>query len=124
MVEHKHLMAIAESSNPPKDVGKICSWMKKLVHDLGMVVLIKPKARYCDTVGNRGLTCICAIETSHIVLHAWDEGEIGLIQLDVYTCAELNTDVVWNSLKQFETSNIKYKFYDRKNNFTLLEEKP
>ena len=122
MVEHKHLMVQASTPLPPKDVEATEKWVLGLIYNLGMKPLIHPKAVYCDTVGNRGMTCISAIETSHIVIHAWDEGEIGEIQLDVYTCAELDLDVVYKTLMDFKAYKLRYKFYDRKNGFKLISD--
>ena len=78
-----------------------------------MKILFGPEARYVDIVGNRGLTCFAIIETSHVVMHTWDECDPAMIQLDVYTCGELNTDVVFDFLKQFDPIKIDYKYLDR-----------
>jgi len=122
MVEHKHLMVIADVGLPPIEPTSVERWMSVLVSALGMKILIEPRAKYCDMPGNRGLTCICAIETSHIVIHAWDETSPGLMQLDVYTCADLDLDVVWSAVKEFEPNNLRWKFYDRSQGFNLLDE--
>jgi S-adenosylmethionine/arginine decarboxylase-like enzyme len=47
-----------------------------------MKILIGPIAKYLDVPGNRGLTVAAIIETSHIVMHCWDECSPGLMQLD------------------------------------------
>jgi len=36
-----------------------------------------------------------------------------LIQLDVYTCGDFNTDVIFEELKQFDPTKIEYKYLDR-----------
>mgnify|MGYP003681527647 FL=1 len=87
-----------------------------------MKKLIAPKAKYCDMKGNRGVTCICAIETSHIVFHSWDEETPGKLQLDVYSCALFSIHTVFDRLREFGAMNILYKFYDRNGGFSLLEE--
>ena len=121
MVEHNHLLVVADIAAPAFREDEIESWMNRLISDLGMIALIPPKAVYCDTIGNRGMTCICAVETSHIVVHFWDEGA-GSMQLDVYTCSKLDLDVVWKAVEQFRPTNLKYKFYDRQNGFLLVDE--
>ena len=70
-------------------------WLKSLVNDLGMKIMMGPIAGYSPVEGNRGLTAAVVIETSHIVLHVWDEEQPAMMQLDVYTCGELNPDVIW-----------------------------
>tara|TARA_Y100000310_G_scaffold339490_1_gene432317 strand:+ start:487 stop:861 length:375 start_codon:yes stop_codon:yes gene_type:complete len=122
MVEHNHLLVMADIKYPPNKSVSAEMWLLDLVQALGMNILIEPRAVYCDQPGNRGLTCICAIETSHIVFHAWDETEPGLMQLDVYTCAALDLEVVWEAIAKFAPTNVRYKFYDRRDGFKLVEE--
>ena len=45
--------------------------------------------------GNRELTCVTIIETSHIAIHAWGRGTTGSYSVDVYTCGDLNKDTVF-----------------------------
>jgi S-adenosylmethionine/arginine decarboxylase-like enzyme len=113
-------MLMADVNCPPSSCEEIEYWMSGLVKSLGMKELIQPKAVYCNKEGNEGVTCICAIETSHIVLHSWDGQVPQKIQLDIYTCSKLNIVSVWEKIKRFEAYNIQYKFYDRKNGFKLL----
>jgi len=70
-------------------------------------------AVYVDKKGNRGLTCIQAIETSHIALHSWDEDSPSVIQLDVYTCSKLNKETVFKALDVFDPIEINYLTLDR-----------
>jgi S-adenosylmethionine/arginine decarboxylase-like enzyme len=63
------------------------------------------------------------IETSHIVLHIWDEQEPGLFQLDVYSCKLFDLDIVISSLKEsFSITKLQYKFLDRKSDLVLIDE--
>jgi|SRR6056300_292346 S-adenosylmethionine/arginine decarboxylase-like enzyme len=112
---HKHLIVRAEVNNPPKDENKAKQFLKELIQGINMKILFGPEARYVDMVGNRGLTCFAIIETSHIVMHTWDENDPSMLQLDVYTCGPLNTDVVFDFLKQFDPIKIDYKYLDREN---------
>lgn len=113
---HKHLIVRAEVTNPPKDETLAKEYLKELIEDINMKILFGPEARYVDIPGNRGLTCFAIIETSHIVMHTWDECEPAMIQLDVYTCGALDTDVVFDSLRRFDVIKMDYKFLDRENN--------
>ena len=112
---HKHLIVRAEVKNPPYNEEKAKEFLKELIDSIHMKILFGPEARYVDIVGNRGLTCFAIIETSHVVMHTWDECDPAMIQLDVYTCGVLNTDVVFNFLKQFDPIKIDYKYLDREN---------
>ena len=128
MLEHKHLLAMGDMRYPPTSTELLEGWMEKLVADLKMKILIRPKAVYCDSVGNKGMTCICAIETSHIVMHTWDASipirmahvNGAKMQLDVYTCSNLDLSIVWDSLREFGIRGVRYKFYDRNTDFHLL----
>ena len=121
ILEHKHLIVRAELSNPPKCAEAIQDWMKILVDKIGMKILMGPYAVYSDMVGNRGLTAVTIIETSHIAMHVWDEVDPALMQLDVYTCSTLNIDDVFAALKEFEPAGIEYKYIDREHDLTLLD---
>ena len=122
MLDHKHLLLMGNIDTPPENEQVAEKWIKDLINILNMKALIEPKAVYCHTEGNRGLTCICAIETSHIALHIWDEPNPSKMQLDVYTCSTLNLDSVWKMISKFNATNVRYKFYDREKEFKLLQE--
>jgi S-adenosylmethionine/arginine decarboxylase-like enzyme len=60
------------------------------------------------------MTSVAIIETSHIALHIWDETNPGLMQLDVYSCADFSPKDVFDEVeKMFDTKKIEYKFLDR-----------
>jgi len=122
VLEHKHLIVRAELNNPPQCAEAIQDWMKNLVDQIGMKILMGPYAVYSDMVGNRGLTAVTIIETSHISVHVWDECEPALMQMDVYTCSELNISDVFQAIAPFEPVKTEYKFIDREHTLTLLEQ--
>lgn len=121
VLEHKHLIVRAELNNPPQCAEAIQDWMKELVIQINMKVLMGPYAIYSDMVGNRGLTAVTIIETSHIAMHVWDEDDPALMQLDVYTCSALNINDVFNAISKFEPVNVEYKYIDRENELILLD---
>lgn len=121
VLEHKHLIVRAELNNPPYLPHEIKDWMRKLVDKIGMNILMGPYAIYSDMEGNKGLTAVTIIETSHIAMHVWDEVEPGLMQLDVYTCSTLNIDDVFAAIEEFEPVKVEYKYIDRENSLTLLD---
>lgn len=63
--------------------------------------------------GNRGVTCVAIIETSHIAMHVWDEQNPALMQFDVYSCGPVDPQIVFTALKCFEPASIEFKFLDR-----------
>jgi len=121
VLEHKHLIVRAELMNPPQCDVEIQDWMKKLVDTIGMKILMGPYAIYSDMVGNRGLTAVTIIETSHIAMHVWDEDNPALMQLDVYTCSTLNIEDVFEALDEFGPTHVQFKYIDRENELTLLK---
>lgn len=123
MLEHKHIIIRAEVDSPPFDETRIKDWLAKLVDDLGMKIMMGPIAGYSPVVGNRGLTAAVVIETSHIVLHAWDEESPAMLQLDVYTCSHLDKNVVLNAIQEFKPTHVDYKILDRESKFITLIEK-
>lgn len=120
LLQHKHILIRAEVENPLKDEESAILWLEKLVEDINMKILMGPIARYLDVPGNRGLTVAAIIETSHIVMHCWDECSPGLMQLDVYTCGPFEPSKVLDSIEQFGIVKIDYKYLDRESGFHEL----
>ena len=121
LLEHKHLIVRAELANPPSCEHAIQIWMRDLIETIGMKVMMGPFAVYSNMVGNRGLTAVTIIETSHLALHVWDEVDPGLMQLDVYTCSSLNIDEVFKAIQQWNPTKVEYKYIDREKNLTALD---
>lgn len=113
MLVHHLLVVNARVNNPPKDPTYINSWMTRLIDAIGMKILMGPYSTYHDMPGNRGLTSVTIIETSHIALHVWDEENPGTLRLDVYSCAEYNTDTILAAIEEFEPTTVDYVFLDR-----------
>ena len=82
-IVHKHLIIRTEVSNPPLSEETAKSWMTNLINKIGMKLCMGPFAKYIDVPGNRGITCVAIIETSHIAMHVWDEVKPSLIQLEI-----------------------------------------
>jgi S-adenosylmethionine/arginine decarboxylase-like enzyme len=121
ILEHKHLIVRANLRKPPVSTTEIIPWMENLVRKIGMKIMMGPYAAYSDMPGNRGLTAVTIIETSHIALHVWDEVDPALMQLDVYTCSTLNPKDVFDAFQCFLPVNFEYKFIDREHELTLLD---
>lgn len=113
MLVHKHLIVRAEVAQPPMAPGFVEEWLAELVDRIGMKVLSGPHAEYVAVPGNRGVTGVVIIETSHIAIHVWDEFEPSLVQLDVYTCGPFDPGIVFDHFEQFEPVKVEYKYLDR-----------
>ena len=115
-LDHKHLVLRAEVTECPShdSLNEVLNWMKELIVKIDMKLMQGPTISYVDQPGNRGTTCMALIETSHIALHIWDETNPGLMQLDVYSCADFSPKDVFDEVeKMFDTKKIEYKFLDR-----------
>jgi S-adenosylmethionine/arginine decarboxylase-like enzyme len=123
-MQHKHLLIRAKIANPIHDTDQVSLWISNLVSDIRMKILHGPVAVYCDKPGNKGITAFAIIETSHIALHTWDETDPATLQLDVYTCAELEVDLVFKALSIFQPITLDYKFLDREQGFTDVTSSP
>jgi len=121
-VKHKHLLIRAEVNKPPASEEHIITWLKNLIKKIDMKILAGPYATKVTKKGNAGITGVAIIETSHVVIHTWDENNPALIQLDVYSCKDFKETDVLDSLSEFKPIEVDYKYFDRENNFKLLRE--
>jgi S-adenosylmethionine/arginine decarboxylase-like enzyme len=121
VLEHKHLIVRTEVRSPPKSEEWAIDWVRSLIDKIGMKALVGPFAKFLEVPGNRGLTVACIIETSHIAMHVWDETNPALVQLDVYTCGALDTNIIFNELKQFDPVKVEYKYLDREHGLNEVQ---
>ncbi len=114
--QHKHLIVRADIGWCPQeeDLNKISDWIRSLIKKIDMKLLAGPYTTYVNEKDNKGMTSVAIIETSHIALHIWDEVSPGLMQLDVYSCANFNPPDVFDKVNElFQTIKMEYKFLDR-----------
>ena len=118
---HKHLMIRAKVNNPPKVTIEVISWLESFVDSLGMKILQGPFSSYVDQPGNKGLTAVVMIETSHIAFHVWDEQDPALLQFDLYTCGPLDLEKALKDIDQFFSfDSFEYVLYDREHKMELM----
>jgi S-adenosylmethionine/arginine decarboxylase-like enzyme len=120
MLFHKHLLINAKVKNPMNNEDTAIDFLKRLVDRIDMKIIKGPFASYVDKPGNRGLTAIVMIETSHIAFHIWDEQDPGLVQFDLYTCGKLNLSEVLSVIREdFDIVSMDYNLFDREKGFVL-----
>ena len=117
---HKHVIIRAEVLSPPTNENLVSNSVKDLIERIGMKLLMGPYAKYVDMPGNKGLTVAAIIETSHIVMHTWDECDPALVQLDVYTCGPFDPKIVFDWLQQYNPTKVDHKYIDREYNIKEL----
>lgn len=114
LLVHKHLIVRAEAIKPPMDETFLKNWMMEFIESINMKVLMGPYVIYHNVPGNRGITGAAIIETSHIVMHVWDEPHPALMQFDVYSCGEFDPKKICNKISEdFDIRKIEYKYLNR-----------
>jgi len=123
MIYHKHLLVNAKVNNAVKSEAQGIEFLTNLVDKIDMKIIKGPFASYVNKEGNRGLTGIVMIETSHIAFHIWDEVRPGLVQFDLYTCGQLELDRVLSIFKEtFDVESLDYVLFDREDGFKVEAE--
>ena len=123
MALHNQLLVNGKARKPLVGEAETVEWMTKLVDQIEMKIIQGPYASYVEKEGNRGVTCVVMIETSHIALHVWDETDPALIQFDLYTCSTLPVDDVLNNLAStFDLELYEYMVIERAEQFNILRE--
>ena len=120
MPKHKHLIIRAEVNRPITSEKEIKKWLKKLVNKIDMKIIKGPYAGYVTKEGNRGITGVVMIETSHIAIHIWDEESPALVQCDVYSCAEFSMNEVLAEFVDMEVVKIDHILLDRADEIKLM----
>jgi S-adenosylmethionine/arginine decarboxylase-like enzyme len=100
LLVHKHLIVRAEINNPPVEENYLKSWLNNFIMDINMKIFMGPYVKYCTMPGNRGITAVAIIETSHIAMHIWDEVKPALMQFDVYSCGEFDPEKICKKFKK------------------------
>ncbi len=110
---HKHLIIRAEVNRPIKSEKELKKWLRNLVNKIDMKIIKGPYSSYVTKEGNRGVTGVVMIETSHIAIHIWDETSPALIQCDVYSCAEFSINEVLAEFVNMEVTKIDHMLLNR-----------
>ena len=115
-VVHKHMIMRAEVNEPLITPTETKKWLRDLVKRIDMKILGGPYSSYVAKEGNRGVTGIVMIETSHISIHIWDEESPALVQCDVYSCASFSHIEIMQAFEQMKPEKIDYLLLDREAN--------
>jgi S-adenosylmethionine/arginine decarboxylase-like enzyme len=123
MALHNHVLINGYTLLPPTDEKQTIEWMQQLVDSIGMKTIQGPFASYVTKEGNRGLTAIVMIETSHIAMHVWDETDPAFMQFDLYTCSTLPVENVIKNLEDhFGLFNASVLVLERGDGFNVVPE--
>lgn len=120
MALHNQLLLNGHAKNPIIGEQDAIEWMTDLVQQIDMNIIQGPYASYVTKEGNRGVTCVVMIETSHIALHVWDEEDPALIQFDLYTCSNLPVnDVIANLREKLGLIDYQFMVIERSSGFNV-----
>ena len=120
MPQHKHLIIRAEVNRPLRSEKETKQWLRKLVKKIDMKIIKGPYTGYVTKKGNRGITGVVMIETSHIAVHIWDETTPALVQCDVYSCAEFSSNEVLSEFMDMEVTKINHIILNRANEIKTI----
>jgi len=120
MPVHKHLIIRAEVNSPITNEKAIKKWLRNVVKKIDMKIIKGPYASYVQKEGNRGLTGVIMIETSHIAMHVWDEDRPALVQCDVYSCAEFSSNEVLAEFVPMDVTKIDHILLNRANELEII----
>lgn len=122
MTYHKHLLINAKVDKPMTSEDEAIDFLTNLVKSINMKIIKGPFSSYVHVEGNRGLTAMVMIETSHIAFHIWDEVSPALLQFDLYTCGALDHKAVLSMIKdKFSVVGYDYMLLDRAEGFVNEE---
>ena len=122
MPKHKHLIIRAEVNSPITSEKEIKKWLRNVVKKIDMKIIKGPYAAYVSKEGNRGVTGVVMIETSHIAMHVWDEERPALVQCDVYSCAEFSGNEVLAEFVPMDVVKMDHIMIDRGNEINVKRE--
>lgn len=94
LLKHKHFIVKGNIRHAPKSANEVGRALAAIVKAVGMKIAVGPIAYYCPDEGNRGITAVAIIETSHVSIHVWDEPEVPQFQFDLYSCSDFDPDDV------------------------------
>ena len=118
---HNQLLVNGYTNNAIKDEKSAVEWMRSLVESIDMKIIQGPYASYVEKDGNKGITCVVMIETSHIALHVWDEPSPAEIQFDLYTCGQLPENEILKKLEnELGLFDYHYMILERETGFNIL----
>jgi hypothetical protein len=119
---HNQLIVNGYTKTPLTKEQDAIDWMTNLVNSIDMKIIQGPYSSYVTKDGNKGLTCVVMIETSHIALHIWDEPNPGEIQFDLYTCGELPVEQIFENLENnLGLFDYHYMILERETGFNILK---
>lgn len=109
---------------PPKTAKEACDFLSLLIQRIDMKIApveANPHGYYCECPGNEGVTASGILETSHTVLHSWDQQYPAKFQFDLYSCKDYDIPYVISICNIFGIIKGFYRVTDRNDILEDLE---
>lgn len=122
MLYHKHILVKFDIGSPKAlpFLESLNMWVRNLIREQGMEIVIGPNSAHVDDPGNEGPTGGCNIKTSHFAYHIWNEK--GFIQADLYTCGCLDIPAFLGAFAVFKPYFGEVMIIDRENGFIIEDQ--
>lgn len=122
---HKQLIVNAVIRGHFDSVEAVKSWLEGVITGINMDIAVlpghtNPIAYYCTDEGNTGYTGAGILETSHVVVHTWDEVKPHNLRFDLYSCSEFTPEQVFIFLESLDIISAEYYYFDRDNLARML----
>ena len=111
--QHKQVIIRAYVNNPPTEREQLSEWCRQVISTVGMKVIGGPLTVYSDMDGNKGFTSVAILDFSHLAIHTWDEISPALIEFDLFSCKDFDSQDVVNMLNQFDIVSYSVMSVDR-----------
>jgi S-adenosylmethionine decarboxylase len=109
---HQHFLAKVNTNFFFQTEDEMNNFLRRLVKEVNMDVIIEPRSAFCGQEGNLGLTGQIGLVTSHATVHSWDE--FNFHELDVYSCKHFDTEKLLDFLHlELKADSVEYLCFDR-----------
>lgn len=122
-VQHKHMIARIELAKffVEEEGEDFKKWQIDLIEKMDMTIMSGPHQVYVPREGLEGWCGATLIETSSTTYHVWDKKSPNLLQLDVFTCGNLDPCIVFEHILKFGVIKIDYIIFDREHALDIIE---
>lgn len=127
-LKHKQLIMSLKVKYPPKDHEEVEALLSFIIKRIGMNIAHadtlpkNPMAYFCDMTGNRGVTGVGILETSHTAIHVWEEEYPAKLEFDLYSCSEFDVEHIVNMMNTFEIVEGNFYVLDRDEGLKIIDE--
>lgn len=111
--QHKQVIIRAYVNNPPTEREQLSEWCRQVISTVGMKVIGGPLTVYSDMDGNKGFTSVAILDFSHLAIHTWDEISPALIEFDLFSCKDFDSQDIVDMLNQFDIVSYSVMSVDR-----------